>query len=49
MKTGELVLTVLKTKQPIGEFFIASMRAEDLVDISYRDVRRLAKEGLNNC
>lgn len=44
MKTGELVLTVLKTKQPIGEFFIASMRAEDLVDISYRDVRRLAKD-----
>lgn len=44
MKKDELVLTVLKTKQPIGDFFIASMKAEDLVNISYRDVRRLAKD-----
>jgi DGQHR domain-containing protein len=39
-----LKLTVLKTRQPIGEFFIASIKAKDLVDISYSDVRRLAEE-----
>lgn len=39
-----LELTVLKVRQPIGDFYIASMRAQDLVDISYSDVRRLAKD-----
>lgn len=39
-----LELNVLKVKQPIGDFFIASINAKDLVDISYRDVRRLAEE-----
>ncbi|GAB1257279.1 DGQHR domain-containing protein [Aurantivibrio plasticivorans] len=28
-------------KQPIGEFFVASIKAQDLVDISYSDVRRM--------
>ncbi|MCK7598471.1 DGQHR domain-containing protein [Microbulbifer sp. CAU 1566] len=40
----ELALNVLKVSQPIGDFFIASMPAKDLVEISYRDVRRLAQE-----
>lgn len=40
----ELQLTVLRVRQPIGDFYIASMRAKDLVDISYSDVRRLAKD-----
>lgn len=39
-----LKLPVLKVKQPIGEFFIASIKAKDLVEISYSDVRRLAKD-----
>lgn len=32
-------LKVLKVSQPIGEFFIASIDASDLVEISYSDVR----------
>ena len=39
-----LIISALKCEQPIGEFYIASMPAKDLVDISYRDVRRLAEE-----
>ncbi|MFN9470232.1 DGQHR domain-containing protein [Acidovorax sp.] len=37
-------LPVLSLKQPIGEFFSASISARDLVEISYSDVRRLADE-----
>lgn len=33
--------SALRVKQPIGEFFIASMDAEELVGISYSDVRRM--------
>lgn len=40
----ELHLSVLKVEQPIGIFYIASMRARDLVEISYSDVRRLAED-----
>lgn len=40
----ELKLTVLKVRQPIGEFYIASIKAQDLVDISFSDVRRLAED-----
>ncbi len=40
----QLVLPVLKVKQNIGDFYIASIKAKDLVDISFSDVRRLAKE-----
>lgn len=39
-----LALPVLKVEQPIGTFYIASIKAKDLVDISYSDVRRLAEE-----
>jgi len=44
MKDQALQLNVLKVKQPIGEFFIASIKPQDLVEISYSDVRRLAKD-----
>lgn len=40
----KLVLPVLAVRQPIGEFYIASVNAKDLVEISYSDVRRLAEE-----
>ena len=39
-----IVLPVLKVCQPIGNFFVASINAKDLVDISFSDVRRLAKD-----
>lgn len=42
--TQKLKLVVLKVRQPIGDFYIASMPAKDLVDISYSDVRRLAED-----
>lgn len=44
MEEFSLKLPVLKVDQPIGVFFIASMKAKDLVSISYSDVRRLAKD-----
>ncbi len=40
----ELKLNVLKVRQPIGDFYIASISARDLVDISFSDVRRLAQD-----
>ena len=36
-----LTLKVIKVKQPIGDFYIASVPARDLVDISYVDIRRI--------
>lgn len=44
MTDNSLTLTVLKVRQKIGDFFIASIPAKDLVEISYSDVRRLAKD-----
>ncbi len=44
MNNKSLKLPVLKVRQPIGDFYIASIAANDLVDISYVDVRRLAKD-----
>ena len=44
MAGKELKLSVLKVRQPIGDFYIASINAKDLVDISYSDVRRLAED-----
>lgn len=45
MKRNEetISLPVLKVRQPIGDFFIASISAEELVRISYRDVRKLVE------
>lgn len=39
-----LSLPVLKVEQPIGTFYIASVNARELVEISYSDVRRLAED-----
>ena len=38
----ELQLPVLPVSQPIGDFFISSIAASDLVEIAFSDVRRLA-------
>lgn len=35
---------VIPVRQPVGTFYIASVPAEELVEISYADVRRLASE-----
>ena len=37
----------LKINQPIGEFFMVVMKAQDLVDISYADVRELKDNELD--
>lgn len=44
MSDKTLSLPVLKVEQPIGTFYIASVKARDLVEISYSDVRRLAED-----
>lgn len=44
MSDKALNLPVLKVEQPIGTFYIASVKAKDLVEISYSDVRRLAED-----
>ena len=46
--TKILEVPALKLKQPIGDFFIAAMKAHELVSISYADVRKLQKNELNN-
>lgn len=40
----EFGVKAIRVKQPIGEFFIASMPFRRLVEISYFDVRRMLKE-----
>lgn len=40
----ELPLPVQIVSQPIGEFFITSISAQDLVSIAYADVRRLSAQ-----
>lgn len=40
----QVTFDVLRVTQPIGDFYIASMQPQDLVEISYRDVRRLVHE-----
>ncbi|WP_374951833.1 DGQHR domain-containing protein [Mucilaginibacter sp.] len=37
----EIVFTCLKCIQPIGEFYVGVMNHEDLITISYADIRRL--------
>jgi DGQHR domain-containing protein len=39
-----IALPVLKIEQPIGTFFVGSIKAKDLVDIADFDIRRLTKE-----
>lgn len=44
MDNNFLQLPVLRVRQQIGDFYIASINADDLVRISYSDVRRLVKD-----
>jgi len=44
MKTHAIELKVQKITQPIGEFFIASIPAQQLVEITHSDVRRVESE-----
>ena len=44
MKDGTIRIHALRVKQKIGQFYIASLSARDLVNVSYSDVRRLAKD-----
>lgn len=44
MNSFRLEIPAFSVKQPIGEFFVASMDAHDLVDISFSDVRRMEKD-----
>src|SRR5690348_2345080 len=39
-----ITLPVLRIEQPIGGFFVGSIKAKDLVDIADFDIRRLTKE-----
>lgn len=40
----ELKLPCIKVRQPIGEFFIASISSKDLCEITFADVRRMYQE-----
>lgn len=40
----ELIFKCLKITQPVGEFYIASLNAKDLLDIAYADVRVLEEK-----
>lgn len=40
----ELIFQCLKITQPVGEFYIASLNAKDLLDIAYADVRVLEEK-----
>jgi DGQHR domain-containing protein len=44
MVDKSIVLPVLRVCQSIGEFFVATISAKDLVEISFSDVRRLVSE-----
>lgn len=39
-----LSIEAIKIKQPVGEFFIGSMKFSDLIDISYADVREIEND-----
>ena len=41
---NEIIIQAFKVRQQIGEFFVAKMTAEQLVTISYSDVRALQQE-----
>lgn len=39
-----VTLPVVRVRQPIGEFYIGTIKAKDLVDITHFDIRRLNRE-----
>ncbi|WP_316760049.1 DGQHR domain-containing protein [Pedobacter aquatilis] len=44
MEANQISFSVIKMTQPMGEFFIGSIGAKDLVNISFSDVRRIEGE-----
>lgn len=44
MNTTQITLPVIKVTQPLGDFFLGTISARDLVKISYSDVRRIEGE-----
>ncbi len=44
MNNNPIKFQVIKVSQPLGDFFIGNIKARDLVDISYADVRRIEGE-----
>jgi DGQHR domain-containing protein len=44
MRNRSIELSALPVDQPLGEFFMASIPARDLVEIAYADVRRLVSK-----
>lgn len=44
MNLDQISFSVIKVVQPLGEFFIGSMSAKELVEISYADIRRIEGE-----
>lgn len=44
MKNNIIKVKSIEFKQPLGEFYIGKMKFEDLLDISYADVRRIEKD-----
>jgi DGQHR domain-containing protein len=44
METNQISFSVIKMTQPMGEFFIGTIGARDLVSISFADVRRIEGE-----
>ncbi|SFI25287.1 DGQHR domain-containing protein [Nitrosomonas sp. Nm34] len=45
-KNSRIEINVLKAKQPIGDFFVASMKPDELVDISFADIRRIEERDI---
>jgi DGQHR domain-containing protein len=44
MNNNPIKFQVIKVSQPLGDFFIGNIRARDLVEISFADVRRIEGE-----
>lgn len=41
---NKITIPAIKVSQPIGEFFFGTMKAKELVDISFSDVRKMSRE-----
>jgi len=46
-KNKYISVECLEVKQPLGTFYVGKMEYEDLLDISYSDIRRIEKEEQN--
>lgn len=44
MKNKPIVTDFLKVSQPLGDFYVGKMRFEDLLEISFADIRRIEKD-----